>query len=83
MHTNIFPNHLPEQMWFSFFKISFCMNLTPDCISCPLFSDKPNKRVTGDPDKTLFVGKLSKDTSEGWVFFLGQIPLVEARWSGG
>ena len=27
--------------------------------------DKPNKRVTGDPDSTLFVGKLSKDTSQG------------------
>lgn len=25
---------------------------------------KPNKRVSGDPDKTLFVGKLSKDTCE-------------------
>lgn len=28
---------------------------------------KPNKRVSGDPDKTLFVGKLSKDTCEGLI----------------
>ncbi|XP_015780945.1 PREDICTED: U11/U12 small nuclear ribonucleoprotein 35 kDa protein-like [Acropora digitifera] len=31
---------------------------------------KPNKRVTGDPDKTLFVGKLSKDTCEETLFKL-------------
>ncbi|XP_068739038.1 U11/U12 small nuclear ribonucleoprotein 35 kDa protein-like [Montipora capricornis] len=29
---------------------------------------KPNKRVCGDPDKTLFVGKLSKDTCEDTVY---------------
>lgn len=29
---------------------------------------KPNKRVSGDPDKTLFVGKLSKDTRENTVY---------------
>ncbi|KAL9988808.1 hypothetical protein ACROYT_G003296 [Oculina patagonica] len=29
---------------------------------------KPNKRVSGDPDSTLFVGKLSKETSEATVF---------------
>lgn len=29
---------------------------------------KPNKRVTGDPDSTLFVGKLSKDTSQATVY---------------
>jgi len=29
---------------------------------------KPNKRVTGDPDKTLFVGKLNKDTSEATLY---------------
>ncbi|KAJ7334435.1 small nuclear ribonucleoprotein 35kDa (U11 U12) [Desmophyllum pertusum] len=29
---------------------------------------KPNKRVSGDPDSTLFVGKLSKETSEATLY---------------
>lgn len=29
---------------------------------------KPNKRVFGDPDKTLFVGRLSRDTCEATVY---------------
>ena len=43
------------------------LTLTLNSLSCPLFPDKPNKRVTGDPDKTLFVGKFNKDTSEGLI----------------
>ena len=41
-----------------------------------MFPDKPNKRVTGDPDKTLFVGKLSKDTCEGLILFESKIIIM-------
>ena len=57
---NIFPGTLT-----AYVKLS--ESLLNSAISCSQLVDKPNKRVSGDPDKTLFVGKLSKDTCESKI----------------
>ena len=50
---------------FVFTRWMAVLNLSTDCLFSSILLDKPNKHVTGDPERTLFVARLSHNTSEG------------------